>query len=277
LTKNLLAFGLVTMGLLSGTAKAGFPENDLWKEDCLWCEGAGTTEQEFNAEIDKVVNKYRAAVAGHGASLKVNRLWTNSTVNASAEQQGKTWILNMYGGLARRPEVTLDGFALVVCHELGHHLGGFPLYGSGEWAASEGQSDMFATQACGRLVWKSEASVNATFRDTVGQIEKSKCDQTWKSQGNRDLCYRQAAAGQSLANLLASLNGAQTPSFSTPDRQVVSRTQVSHPRAQCRLDTYLAGAVCGKTFPFNVIPKTKSADAACQVSIGKRPTCWYAP
>ena len=33
----------------------------------------------------------------------------------------------MYGGLARRAEVTEDGFAMVLCHELGHHVS---LYGA---------------------------------------------------------------------------------------------------------------------------------------------------
>ena len=47
--------------------------------------------------------------------------WKNDTVNANAQQRGRNWIVNMYGGLARRPEIFFRRFAMVLCHELGHH------------------------------------------------------------------------------------------------------------------------------------------------------------
>ena len=89
------------------------------------------TEEKFNSIIDKVEAIYKKVVKSKKAKLKVKRKWTNNTVNASAQQIWKTWIVNMYGGLARHPDVTADGFALVVCHELGHHLGGAPKYSVG--------------------------------------------------------------------------------------------------------------------------------------------------
>lgn len=242
-------------------AFAGFPKNNLDKEDCLHCFNATMTEKKFNEIIDSVTSYYEPIVASHGASLKVNRLWTNPTVNASAEQTGSSWSLNMYGGLARRPEITEDGFALVVCHELGHHLGGFSFYkGMGEWAANEGQSDYFSTQSCAKNIWKDSAA-------------------------------RTPAAAQSLANLLAKLSGERSlPSPDKPDQARVRVTYDAHPAAQCRLDTYLAGMKCSAPFLETMIPgknhvegqqsfgaQAEAYENSCASGEGSRPRCWFAP
>ena len=100
-----------------------FPPNSLHLEKLQ--SASSMTEERFKEIIDEVMVPYRPIVESHGAKLLVNYLWSDNTVNASAEQKGDTWIINMYGGLARRSEITDDGFAAVVCHELGHHLGGF--------------------------------------------------------------------------------------------------------------------------------------------------------
>ena len=240
--------GLVMM---SSAAHADFlPENDLWKEDGL-LRAAGITQDEFNKVIDEAEATYVQVFKGLGGNLKINRLWSNTTVNASAQQTGATWIVNMYGGLARRPEVTRDGFALVLCHEIGHHLGGYPF--SSAWAANEGQSDYYATLACGRLLWTGQDEENARFAETVEPIPQAMCDKAWTTTEDRNLCYRMMAGGKSLADLLSALGGTKA-SWSTPDTKVVATTNNAHPAGQCRLDTYAAGALCGKGWDVKIIP-----------------------
>lgn len=269
------------------------PPNQLHLQDNLNFN-ANIDEPQFLNIINRIVDLYKPIVASHGATLESNNLWTDPTVNASAQQTGSTWIINMYGGLARRPEVTPDGFALVVCHELGHHLGGFAFYGNADWAASEGQSDYFATQACARKIWKSEKSVNARFRATVGSVEKEKCDASWNTEEDQNLCYRTSAGGSSLANLLAALNSEPVPQFDTPDLRQVKTTDVAHPKGQCRLDTYFQGALCKVPFNDNLIParnlqagqtsvaaETLASETSCMLASGQlqgnRPRCWYGP
>ena len=271
------------------------PPNNLHLQDRLFME-ANISEQEFNTIVNEAVEMYKPLAAIHGAELKSNNLWTDSTVNASAQQDNnnKTWILNMYGGLARRPEVTPDGFAMVVCHELGHHFGGFPFYGNADWAASEGQSDYFATHACARKIWEAQPAENARFAAEISTQDKAKCDSASTKVEERNICYRSIAAGQSLANLLAALNSDGTPHTSTPDTREVGSTVTSHPKAQCRLDTYLAGSLCGVRFLDSIIPgrfqtegqvslqaEAVSAETSCMVAtgwqFGVRPRCWYGP
>ncbi len=106
-------------------AKGIVPENDLWG-------GIETknqndmTEDLFNGLIDKVINVYKPIIQSEGARLKVERKWSSGKVNAIASRSFGVLKNSMYGGLARHKDITNDAFTLVVCHEVGHHLGGAP-------------------------------------------------------------------------------------------------------------------------------------------------------
>lgn len=276
--------------LCSGVANASFlPPNNLHLQKQKGF--GGITQAQFDKVISEIEAVFKPVVASHGAVLKVNRLWTNPTVNANASQSGNVWTVNMYGGLARRTEVTEDGFAMVLCHELGHHLGGFAFYQGDTWAANEGQSDYFSAQVCARKMWLGKSPLK--LYQAVDPAAKAKCDAAYLQDDERGFCYRASIAGQSLANLLAALEGNSSPKYSTPDKSVVRSTNDAHPRAQCRLDTYLAGAACTKSFDLYFIPgkefsNKNSKEAELQAyqyscsqyegfSIGTRPKCWFAP
>jgi hypothetical protein len=271
-------------------ASSFMPPNDLWKEDGLF-RNQGLTVEDFNETIDEVERFYKDIVKAQGGTLRINRYWNDSTVNANTTQIGTSWIVNMYGGLARRPEVTPDGFSLVICHELGHQLGGYPFLSP--WAANEGQSDYFATYACGRLLWNAQEDKNAESRKTVDPEPKALCDQVWETESDQNLCYRIMMGGKSLANLLGALGGTKA-NWNTPDPNIVSKTRDTHPVAQCRLDTYIAGALCTKEWDARVIPgkalgskrnsieaETISTNYLCTEAEGfekgYRPNCWFKP
>jgi hypothetical protein len=265
------------------------PPNDLHLEDNLFRD-SNVTEEDFNDVIDQVEAIYNPIIKEtHGAKLNVKRLWTNNTVNASATQFFGTWTVNMYGGLARRPEVTLDGFTLVLCHELGHHLAGYPF--SAQWAANEGQSDYFAAQSCARALWKDQRSRNEEARELIPALPKAHCDAVWKDRESQNLCYRTMLAGKSLADLMSTQSKSKAE-WDTPDSKAVSKTFNGHPKGQCRLDTMMAGALCDLGFDMNVIPgkdlgsKRNSAEAemvsakyTCtqymKYEVGFRPSCWF--
>lgn len=253
------------------------PPNDLHLQDTMELD-SGVTQAQFNAVIDKAERYYRPIMARHGGELQITRSWNDSTVNASAIQLGDTWNVTMYGGLARRPEVTVDGFALVLCHEIGHHLAGFPYVSS--WASNEGQSDYYGSLSCLRELWKNDTTENAAAARVVDSHAKAKCDSVWTTASDRNMCYRIMMAGRSLAELLGA--GAKV-SFKTPDTRTVSSTNHSHPAAQCRLDTYMAGALCRAKFAPGTIPDSETASASYTCankslySEGLRPRCWYAP
>lgn len=285
-------FTLFGLFLASTGARADFlPPNDLWKEDGMF-RSVSLTEADFNQVIDLAENVFGEIISKNfGAKLKVKRLWSDTTVNASAIQFGSDWTVSMYGGLARRPEVTRDGFALVLCHEIGHHLGGYPF--TSNWAANEGESDYFASIACPRILWKDQLETNASFRGSVEAIPQALCDQAWTTTEDQNLCYRVTMGGKSLASLLSKLGGTSA-AWDTPDTSKVKATNNEHPAGQCRLDTYLAGALCKLNFDSAIIPgkdlgskrnsKAAEMDAAkysCTEYMsflsGVRPNCWFKP
>lgn len=289
----MLALGYLTTLLMSLTSSASIlPPNELHLEDKYSLVG-DMSKTKFNAIIDKVADYYSPIIADKGGVLEIERRWDDSTVNAVAERNLNFYKVIMFGGLARRPEITADGFLLVVCHELGHHLAGYPFID--DWAANEGQADYFATQSCTKNIWKNDHEINSTFRAQVDPVAKKKCDLTYSAISKQNLCYRTSEASRSIGNLLAKLGDITTPSFATPDNFKVTTTFHGHPPPQCRLDTLLAGSLCTVKFDQNIIPGLIYEDEWLERDIkmerdaltyscsqyntahvmSKRPQCWF--
>ncbi|WP_408096694.1 hypothetical protein ACJVC5_16790 [Peredibacter sp. HCB2-198] len=261
--------------------KGGFlPENDLSIPVGSKLAG-GLTEAQFNAVIDKLEVIYAPIVAQMGGRLTINRKWTDATVNANATRMGG-WIVNMYGGLARHNTITEDGFALVLCHELGHHLGGAPKVGNlfNKWASNEGQADYFATLKCLRKAFLNDNNAQAVARMNVPTTLSEACAKAWPNKDDRAICIRNGMAGVSVAGLFAALRNQPEGKFETPDTNVVSRTDDAHPAHQCRLDTYFQGALCEKSFNEDV-SQNDEVKGTCHgktgYKVGLRPLCWFKP
>ncbi len=233
----------------------------------------GIDEAMFNSVLDRVQAAYTPIIAAKGGRLSVNRKWTDPTVNASAQQMGNVWHINMYGGLARHAAVTEEGFALVACHEIGHHIGGYP---KSSWATNEGGSDYFATLKCMRLLY----GENAPLGD-VDPVAEAGCSGQFEGEGARNGCRNGVRGGQSVAFLFQALRNSPTPpKFDTPNTTVVDQMYNRHPETQCRLDTYYQGALCGAsqgTDVSNSDPNAGACTARNGQRVGLRPRCWYKP
>ncbi|MCJ8277860.1 MAG: hypothetical protein MJK18_13540, partial [Bdellovibrionales bacterium] len=260
LITGILTLSHVAMASLSGFDASFLDPDDIKNPYQVYSErDSNVTKAQFDAVIDKAQKFYEPIVRDQGGRLSISGDWSDDTVNATASQFFGFWRVNMYGGLARHPDMTLDGFSLVICHEMGHHLGGFPFYKrnvgfGGVWAANEGQSDYYTTFVCARALWADEVATNAEYRDTVPAFVQDACASAWETTEEQDLCYRINAGSQSLANTLATLADDVVPQFDTPDTNKVEEIQDSHPAAQCRLDTYFAGSICKADFDINFIP-----------------------
>jgi hypothetical protein len=261
------------------------PENDLWigPEE----KGVSTiTEREFNQVLDRIEEIYRPIFEEKGATLDMQRYWENGKVNAYAMRRGDRWVVAMFGGLARHETITKDGFALVACHEIGHHIGGFPkktvAYGT-QWASNEGQADYFGTSKCLRKYMEHDNNQSLVKNVSVDNYVTEQCSKSFKDEEDIALCQRTSLAGLSLAELFSSLRRSTVEvKFDTPDPKVVTRTYDGHPEPQCRLDTYFNGSVCDKDHFLDFDTEEYSANnAACSRKegyiIGLRPLCWYRP
>lgn len=163
---------------------------------------SGITRTTFNSAIDEVEDIFSPMFERWGCPLIVLRSWQDTTINAQAWQQNGFCFVEMFGGLARYPGMGKRTMQLVLCHEIGHHIGGAPYYSNTRMSV-EGQSDYFATYDCMKRI-----GVNPE------------------------------TAALNMAKILAELNDEEEPSRETRAQEKVTRTLQGHPRAQCRLDTY---------------------------------------
>lgn len=255
------------------------------------------SEDEFRSLIKNIQDLYSPLATRFGGRLSISGDWKSETPNAGATQMFGNWKVKITGGLARRPELTKDGFSLIVCHELGHHFGGFviaPAQNPFEkpWAANEGQADYFSTHVCARKLWADDHINNAEFRKTVTTKIQNLCDPVWTNREDQDLCYRVLTAAESVTVTMAAILNKPAPDFETPDTSAVNQTNHRHPAVQCRLDTLTQAGLCHAHFDQTIIPgknasggvggieaEREAASFSCTAhsgfSIGLRPACWF--
>jgi hypothetical protein len=285
---NYFSFILLFIFYTFNSFAACFPENNLFIPSNTKNK-TNITEEDFTKAVDDFYVLYAPIFSDdYGSNLVIESNWSDGTVNAFAQQIGKTWKVSMFGGLARHPETTLDGFRAVICHEIGHHIAGAPrkpgIFGV-SWASNEGQSDYFATSKCLSKFFNQKEQLRETFyiyRNYVGNSEdmfaKQKCNETFSKFKDRAICFRSALAGKSLARLLGSLRGNPEVSFSIPDATVVTRTNHNHPAAQCRMDTYFQGSLCINDLDQLADPLDVRVGYCTLIDnfkVGLRPECWY--
>ena len=228
---------LVTLLSFNAFSKTSFmPENNLWQEDCLYCKSVNGVDQAvFEKIIDIAKNIYQPLADSNKETLTINKNWEDPTVNANCMRYNGEVTINMYGGLARRSEVTAEGFTLVLCHELSHAYGGAPYIRPSTKMSAEGQADYMATFECAKKVFQEMNPQGLGMEPTQYMIDSC--------QGSRP-CLSSLVGGQSLGNLLSVLSNDPTPDYQTPDPTIVPKTLTSYPETtQCRLDTYFAGAL----------------------------------
>jgi hypothetical protein len=277
-----LTFALLALVLTNPALASILPPNNLAEEDVPGFTRSEISEAQFNQVLDTLEKVYSPIVAEHGATLVISRLWSDRTVNASAIKYGNEWHILMYGGFARRPEITADAFMLTACHELGHHLGGKPIYRRHKDMSVEGQADYFAVHACAKLVWGQDYEQNATFRLSATEEVLSICDGIYTTTEDQDLCYRTITASESIAHMLDDLYYTQV-AISTPSTDIAGITHQQHPSPQCRLDTMVSGSLCPVPFDDYQIPSTwqEVRSTSClqndDFTFGTRPVCWFKP
>ena len=274
------------------------PDHEILPLSFLSVGPSNTSEQKFKEVLNEIQKTYEPVVATHGGKLRISGNWRDEKLNAAANQLFGSWNVVITGGLARRPELTTDGFILILCHELGHHLAGVAFASNGPpiggtWAANEGQSDYFATQSCARKLWNGDVVNNEnSYKESSLEI-RSQCTKVWNDQASQNLCARILMASESVAFTMQALKGeTNKPSYSTPDTKIVDKTDSNHPATQCHMDTSLQGALCAKVFNENFIPgknvkegafskqaESETVPFTCHAAdgdnLGLRPQCWF--
>lgn len=113
----------------------------------------------LNSEMDRtsfylipaqIIGLYHKELQKMGSPVVLDAKWESPYFGAGVSYYQNQFKLMILGGTARIEGMTKDAYAAVVCHELGHILGGSPrqTIPGAEWSSSEGQSDYFAATHC---------------------------------------------------------------------------------------------------------------------------------
>ena len=228
---------------------------------------ASVSLKNYHSILDSVEVIYKEHFDQANQRLVIHREWDNQAAQASAwvqeDRQGQISEVRIPGGIARHPLISNDSFALIVCHEIGHHLAGGPKI----WRFSvEGQADFYSTSVCMKQLLPEVPHTAGNVRDFIPEDLLSRCAHAYETYYDVRLCLRSSLAGLELAQFFATEKSLPMPSLATADWQEVDKTTMVAPNPQCRLDTYVRGALC------NV---DGGGDCGPQHVAEARPRCWY--
>lgn len=246
-----------------------------------WCEArAELSESEFYFVIESMQREFNSDIRREFKSdltIQFDPTKIRSSTALNAKNMGSAILLN--GGFIGRKELDLDVFTLILCHELGHALGGAPYLGM---RSVEGQADYFATSKCLPRLWQNEANSASLAGIEIPKSISINCGSTYDSKNQKNLCERSNLASIRLVAIL--LDGQPLtaranrppPRIDTPDTTIASPGSYynDYPSPQCRLDTLVAGAFC-KIDTHAPVDIFNVGNTGCASGYGARPKCWF--
>lgn len=242
---------------------------------------ATSTRIEILKDVQSI---YEPLAKAQGLEFEIQIDSNNPSASASADVTNKSWIVTLAGGLVNHPHLHADVLRIIICHELGHIVGGaprrhIPFDWQGSIApdglsfhSSEGQADYYATRSCFRLLVQGQNHKSVLASMAVPQKVKQDCEFAHSVSSEASaICQRAAVAGKGFLNL----NFVFPISFLTPDlSQTPELLRDQYPERQCRLDTLFAGALCTDSVK-EVFDFKNGSQNECSHRLGQRPRCWY--
>lgn len=240
------------------------------------------TKTEWQKNIFREFDKlYRPVARSNGKSFEI-RIEKNDSSSAAAETDTKRVAVIANTGLLKNSTLSPDGLRMIICHELGHIFGGAPRKNvPPEWdgpsaqdgrsfTSSEGQADYYASASCFHRIIRGSNHQEALVNVSAASRAQRQCDSRLGANSEESLICQRAAAG---AENMLQLNRVSPISYSTPNQSVSDKIITdSYPDRQCRLDTFLMGAVCRSDIPIVMDFNDASAND-CKDAY--RPLCWY--
>lgn len=176
------------------------------------------------------------------------------------------------------PNLSEDGYAHILCHELGHIMGETPedIQQKTKVLSPEAESDYFSSAVCLKKLFR---EYTVTEFKVIDPIVKTKCQLSYQLISEQLLCERVAMSGvefftefhHSLKRIRA-ISG-NDKFYAIPDlSKEDTNFYTFYPSLQCRAETVANGAYCSTS---EALWDNQELDWHCQKSLGKRPSCWY--
>ena len=231
-----------------------------------------TTEEakDIGQELEKV---YDPLAKSAGVKFELSWLLDQTHVGAYGGPGSTGWSINVWGGLIDHPMMTADAFRMILCHEVGHSIGGKPMAKIGRFDTSmSGQPDYYASSVCMKLLLQNSPYAPSSEHPVI----QSACGKKFKTWDEQQLCQRIGIAGLEAALFLYDVTNDVLPRPESPDHSVAQTINLTHPNSQCRFDTFFAGALCDYRPKGKVVNEIDEVHKACENDpLTKRPLCWF--
>lgn len=237
----------------------------------------------YAVEQDKIFQDIQNFYSQNNIAIDIQINEKSELVSASAYTDGKIKTVTVDRGMLNSSRLTADGLRAVICHEIGHILGGAPrknapvdwdgpLAPDGKsWMSSEGQADYYATSVCFKEIVRGQNHDLYLINQKISPRLQKSCEEKWGHQNeNKKICIRAGLGGENFLKLTFEF----PISFETPSGEKTQSTITdSYPTRQCRLDTLLAGALCTDKMPVTLDLNNPKANSCAS---SKQPRCWFA-
>lgn len=244
------------------------------------------TDLDFKNLRQIVENEYNPIfISELGSPLKIELDEDSPNYVGGIDFRNGIYSIQLGSDFEKEEGITIDSYAAILCHEIGHALGGLPKKinssnGEISWSSTEAQSDYFSSTICLKKIFKLLPSENSNLM--IPENIRKDCELAFtksNSDDDKKICMRTAQAGYELMTYLFQLfskyGGPQKYNYKPELTQKELSNESSknlYPNLQCRLDTIVAGALC-------VEQKNDFQDGFCEkaegYTIGLRPSCWY--
>jgi len=204
---------------------------------------------------------YKNLPTNNGAEIVFLNTWNQETTHAFARwiPQLNTRFIQVSIERPTRASLGENGFAFLICHEMGHFFGGQPFIHEYLPLSVEGQADYFAARDCMKRYVK-KFQTNSTPSNTA----VSTCKKVYSNSKSIRICALSLTAGEKFIKSQYA-KSADHVSLLNRDSSIANATIgfFNYPSQQCRLDTIVAGVLCN--------PGTDCS----QRQLASRPPCWY--
>jgi hypothetical protein len=240
------------------------------------------SENDFKRLIDRVRKIYDPVFESKGYAVEYLLYWDVSESNAmtsESKDQKKKWFL-FSGGLLRARYMTKDGFLFAACHEIGHHLGGFPKEKELLWSSTEGQADYFANLKCMKELLRGDPKNAKAFELKLPGNIVRRCKKIYPDEESVNICLRSTKAAEDAYKFLQAKESGKDADESLFNRFMlpVSETIMRYPEITCRAETAYRGAICDQQ---GELSDTDETAGVCHKKngdrLGMRPACWFKP
>ncbi len=129
-------------------------------------------EKDFYFIPVKIYSLFQLELNLLSSPLAFDLNWKSPYFGAGVSHYQNQFKLMILGGTTRIESLTPEAYAALVCHEIGHLIGGHPLQtiSGASWASAEGQADFFAASVCLPKYFK---SLGVKDQEISAQVESA--------------------------------------------------------------------------------------------------------